>query len=1752
MRWLTAAIITSSSLLAQLNVNVILRDPLPAAISSWQEDPTLVRLVITASGPTPAYPHAVIGFELRDASTGRLLARSKDGHPRQPRISIPPGPMSLTLSGRDIVAQEAVEIDPSIESRVLATGFLPEGTYEFCVRLLDERLQPIAATGQLCARARLVVPDPPVLLSPGDTSRLTTWTPLFRWTPINPVLGPVLYRLRIVPVYPSQDRRSAIDRNTPIYEQDLPATTLQYPASAPALSLYPDAVAFAWQVQALTPDGRPAARNEGKSAIFIFFPPSSSTARTGPAEGQHPGAPELTGGTTPPPSLGDTLTISLVRLPGGYRLRLTTPVQCRVGSSCTIGPGEGIIWVPWLGDTLRVHFGSITILLPAGDTVAQLSGGSIVVNSLRERLLRTGLAPVAHALRILQWEFTPAFSRVRAQVQVDWGSMNFSCRTTDSAEFWVPLTLSGLELLRLKLPSAWNCNGDGMLIGNCVSATFDSLIVHARFDTSSKQFTGSLTLGGSFTISCLSPPVTAYTYLRLDRGGADFLLTLISPIRASLLGTHVRVHADTLVLDLARELNPPGFPPAGLCSQPEWSSPEWRGLWIPGLRLFVPIGDGDTVDFRARNVIAEDVGGRLKLSLLAVGSTSDTIRFAGFRIRIDTVRARWCRGAFQEFALRGLLILPPGFQHPASWAQLDSLYLRFTADAAWNWTATLDIYGQIQLDFGSYARLILQNGRLARIAPGSGYVEFTLLRLQAPPTNPSASVEFGGLRIWNDGRVELESAEGWINLSRWGNLTIAGITLQVQEVGLGYHQPSTPCSSAQKHWWVGLTGGVSIDASSGLPGGGNGVRVRRLRIYDNLCMTSEGAGIDVSVSGVFSIRGDLQWGDITYGSGSGSVTAKGLRGSLSGSFTCLGGVEAQIDFALGSTGSPSYNFWFVQGAVVVPGGVPIVPGAFHLVGGILGAGWRVQLDEVNRDKISETSGIVPPPPIVPNPSAGLLLRGGLIFADASLQFYRLTATGTVVIGSSLQLGLDAGLVILPSIRLAEGNAWATVAISGGRLQPPISLGGSASVRLIGVNLFSASFSTSFQPGAPCIQIGPFPSRRWILADLDANIGSDILGAEVIAKAYAELGGLQIRLCPTEGEFWGSFRGAGVVGVTLSVAGVGTVPFHFGLGFSTGFCGYYLFQFYRSGSNYVGWAKLAGGLDLSLTFDQSGWYSWGWHGTSAVDHLEGAYCSPPGNWVDLDKHWRHCRKNDRCDKSVEDCRQLSIAVRARGIFEGQLTIPQTCFTVAGRQVCLPKLHGMSISAQYGYYGYGRYNNREGAKKGGPLADAAEALSCGSLQSERQNWANQNASQQQPPSFIVTSSPGRGQSGFRVSSPLLLEFGAPIDGTWSSGGSGLRQWQIRNLQIELWDRGVTPPRRVAIGEARSGSRAAIYPVREVGSWRIRTSLLPNTPYRLIASGEFWARNPNGSEVPSGMVSRDTIDFTTGPIEGFQFRVVMPPSYATFRDVVTTFTPPGIELQVTHDTLLLPLQFGRDLWLRIRDGSGRTYEWRGPATSLIRSVSHLTAPSGYYGTALFWDTLQLQPRVIMGRVGGVFFLPNQLTFTVINAKKAGSAVARPDTADRLLEGMPLEIDSWSWTRAPSAAEQSLQLSTKVEQLQLNAEVGGEIWYQIQLRNTGTQTLFAGTPFRIRLRKNINGSVTESWQHWVLPEPLAPGQATTLTLRQPSEPGFRGASVLMLPNSPFSELTPTDNCAQAGNAGCAGCSPPPTCAIPAAGPGE
>ncbi|HTP13289.1 MAG TPA: hypothetical protein VMM37_06645 [Bacteroidota bacterium] len=264
-----ANVIVSIHVLAQVSVSVIVRSPMPSSLATWERDRTVLQVIITNVGGT-SYPNASVSFTVDDLASGHRVMSSRDGNPAIPHFTIP-ATGTVTRAGTDLVSQDAVTIDASYQSIATTTNRIPEGEYQFCVRLLNQTGTPIATTGASCATFTILIPDPPTLLRPDDAEVLSSPTPVFEWTPVFSSPGvQSQYRVRIAPIYAGQSGRDAVERNTLVYDQTITSTSLLYPPSAPHFDTYPDASGFAWQVQAVDNAGVPVARNDGKSEIRTF------------------------------------------------------------------------------------------------------------------------------------------------------------------------------------------------------------------------------------------------------------------------------------------------------------------------------------------------------------------------------------------------------------------------------------------------------------------------------------------------------------------------------------------------------------------------------------------------------------------------------------------------------------------------------------------------------------------------------------------------------------------------------------------------------------------------------------------------------------------------------------------------------------------------------------------------------------------------------------------------------------------------------------------------------------------------------------------------------------------------------------------------------------------------------------------------------------------------------------------------------------------------------------------------------------------------------------------------------------------------------------------------------------------------------------------------------------------------------------------------------------------------------------------
>lgn len=266
---------------AGINVNLNIKRPLPPSFSDWRNDPSIIQLVMTADQP---YSQIRVSFTITNMDNGIVVVKTKDNSPAMPRYNLNTG-TPLVLYGNQLVREEALDFDASIRTQSVTTQMLPEGTYEFCLRLLEPNGNEIAASGVLCRQSFTVIPDPPVLIYPEQNEILIQNIqnlPVFTWSPVSNIpLGVIVkYYLKIAPVFKNQNERTAIDNNTPLFYQLLSPGRIsyQYLPSDLQFNFYPDAVSWVWQVQAVDASGKPATRNDGKSEIglFTFSMPISS------------------------------------------------------------------------------------------------------------------------------------------------------------------------------------------------------------------------------------------------------------------------------------------------------------------------------------------------------------------------------------------------------------------------------------------------------------------------------------------------------------------------------------------------------------------------------------------------------------------------------------------------------------------------------------------------------------------------------------------------------------------------------------------------------------------------------------------------------------------------------------------------------------------------------------------------------------------------------------------------------------------------------------------------------------------------------------------------------------------------------------------------------------------------------------------------------------------------------------------------------------------------------------------------------------------------------------------------------------------------------------------------------------------------------------------------------------------------------------------------------------------------------------
>lgn len=760
--------ISSIAALAQpVQMQVILRSPAPGALPVWASDPSIVQIVLRNTTPT-LYDGVVVSFAIRRLPSGSIVARSKDFHPQQPRFTLPPSG-TLVLSGPQIIHESAIKYeDESLRQQAQATGQLPEGEYEFCARLLDGSGRELGTTGAICPRTVVMLPDPPMLIHPRNDSTLAADAlPMFVWAPVTGSLVPVTYTLRVVPLFPGQAPQDALNLNAPVLNvSGLVAPLYQYVPTDIPFTAFPMAVGFVWQVSAVDQNGQPAARNNGKSEIFRFTiapPPGGRVPRLNDTVATGRSSQASATLTTAPEHVlnEETDRISRVVLPHGFILVLGEAVSC-IANTCTIS-GRGSLYIPLLNDSVRVAFDGITISRANAGGIAALTGGTITVP--------IGVAKPMGLLTLLLRQLTITSDHVLLEGSwiAQWDRWGWACRTVDSVPFaQVPFYATGFQQTAVPLHVSWTCDGNGLLIGDCVFLRLDTLEIRISVDTmqSPPRVTPSLVGGGEVVLPCLTNngmPANGRIRLRLDRGTEDLIAGATVRLRqAQVQGMpQLRLDADTLILDLSERVNAARFALFQDCSNPAWHDTRWRGVVMPTARAYLEVED-DTVRIAAAVILDQGIGRSHRVSLVGRQDRTDTLRVGGFDLRIDSIMVQLCQGVLQSITAEGSMLwlgnsaLPQGM--------FDSIRVRLSAyddGTRWRWNAVPRLLqGEVVLSAGGLVGVSLRNPVLesssAPVGNRRGYLQFDVVEVHVPAANPQPHSQIGSIRIWNTGEIEAD------------------------------------------------------------------------------------------------------------------------------------------------------------------------------------------------------------------------------------------------------------------------------------------------------------------------------------------------------------------------------------------------------------------------------------------------------------------------------------------------------------------------------------------------------------------------------------------------------------------------------------------------------------------------------------------------------------------------------------------------------------------------------------------------------------------------------------------------------------------------------------------------------------------------------------------------------------------------------------------------------------------------------------
>jgi len=104
---------------SQVDLNLIMRNPIPSEIYEWQKDPTIIQLVVT-NRSSNEYPNASFGFRITNEN-GTVIAESNYRRTSK-RFTISPMPQVTVLNGSQLIDENSISYNDELKSLLLSAN----------------------------------------------------------------------------------------------------------------------------------------------------------------------------------------------------------------------------------------------------------------------------------------------------------------------------------------------------------------------------------------------------------------------------------------------------------------------------------------------------------------------------------------------------------------------------------------------------------------------------------------------------------------------------------------------------------------------------------------------------------------------------------------------------------------------------------------------------------------------------------------------------------------------------------------------------------------------------------------------------------------------------------------------------------------------------------------------------------------------------------------------------------------------------------------------------------------------------------------------------------------------------------------------------------------------------------------------------------------------------------------------------------------------------------------------------------------------------------------------------------------------------------------------------------------------------------------------------------------------------------------------------------------------------------------------